>query len=100
MTSQAFRIYRTVLKKTIEAKDVVITAIKEEVKTLNHKVDDIEQYSRRNSVRVTGILKNKNEDIGKSVLEMINNRMKIVCHVCQSSQSVLRKAVINSQAKY
>ena len=46
------------LKKTIEAKDVVITALKEEVKTLNHKVDDLEQYSRRNSVRVTGIPEN------------------------------------------
>ena len=65
------------LKKTIEAKDVVITALKEEVKTLNHKVDDLEQYSRRNSVRVTGIPENENEAIGKSVLEMINNRMKV-----------------------
>ena len=65
------------LKKTIEAKDVVITAIKEEVKTLNHKVDEIEQYSRRNSVRVTGIPVNENEDIGERVLEMINNRIKI-----------------------
>ena len=101
------------LKKTIEAKDVVITALKEEVKTLNHKVDDLEQYSSRNSVRVTGIPENENEDIGKSVLEMINNRMKVeppvqapraqvtscsrqVCHVCQSSQSVFGKAATKS----
>ena len=55
------------LKKTIDAKDVVITALKWEVKTLNHKVDDLEQYSRRNSVRVTDIPENENEDIGKSV---------------------------------
>ena len=47
------------------------------MKTLNHKVDDLEQYSRRNSVRVTDIPENENEDIRKSVLEMINNRMKI-----------------------
>ena len=37
----------------------------------------MEQYSRRNSIRVTGIPENENEDIGKSVLEMINNRMKM-----------------------
>ena len=41
---------------------MVITALKEEVKTLNHKVDDLE---RRNSVRVTGIPENENEDIGR-----------------------------------
>ena len=40
------------------------------------KLDDQEQYSRRNSLRITGIPESDNEDIVPKVLDVINNKIK------------------------
>lgn len=49
--------------------------LKKENKLLSEKLDDIEQYNRRNSVRVFGVGENKQENLESEVLTVLNRQL-------------------------
>ena len=65
------------LNDTIKKKEDTIIELELSVKKIENKLDKHEQYSRRNSIRASGIKESENEDIGDCVLNLFNNRMKL-----------------------
>ena len=59
-------------------KEEVIATLKAEVDTVTQKCDALEQYSRRNSLRISGIPEKGNEDVGETTLRLFNTVMNIV----------------------
>lgn len=56
-----------------------ITQLENEKGVLSKKLEDQEQYSRRNSIRVFGLPENKDEDIEHAVLAVFNTKMQASC---------------------
>lgn len=52
-----------------------VDALEERAVTLESKQDDLEQYTRRNSVRISGISETPNEDIYTRTIETLNTAM-------------------------
>lgn len=65
------------LREVVKNRDKQISDLKQQLAVMETKTDDLEQYSRRNSVRVDGIPENQNEDPMEVALELINSHMKI-----------------------
>ena len=79
------------LRKACEEKDAVIDALKGEVSELREEVgelkatissletnqDHLEQYQRRNSLRISGIQETEKEDCAAIALDIANNVMKL-----------------------
>ena len=47
----------------VASKDAEITALKENLKRVTSQLNDIEQYSRRQCVNISGIPESSNEDV-------------------------------------
>lgn len=63
----------------LEAKDERIVALESDVTKLKNLLDDQEQYSRRESLRFSGIAESINgEDTDQLVLDLVNKEMKLV----------------------
>ena len=58
------------VKKAIEAKDQEIMFLKEELKAAQQKVNDLEQYSRRNCLIVSGLPETSGEDVSRLVKQL------------------------------
>ena len=54
----------------VASKDAEITALKEDLERVTCQLNDIEQYSRRQCVNISGIPESSNEDAKKIVLEL------------------------------
>jgi len=65
------------LEKQNMEKDWKIAKLEGEIAKLKTKQDDEEQYSRRNSVRISGIEETANEDTDTKVLSIINKELKL-----------------------
>lgn len=65
------------LRKELAAKDNKITELQNKINHLEEKTDMQEQYSRRNSLRLSGIPENDFEDTGEIVINVVNNIMKL-----------------------
>ena len=52
-------------------------SLKVEVKNLEKKADDQEQYSRRNGLHIHGLNETKTEDTDEMVLDVVNNKLHI-----------------------
>lgn len=63
------------LLKKYTALENRVNTLEREKEELNKKVDFLEQYTRRNSVRVFGIPEKKNENTDELVLEVFNNNL-------------------------
>ena len=50
-----------------------VTALRREVITLKSKVDDMEQYTRRNCLKITGVPEEPNDNTDVLVMNVINN---------------------------
>ena len=50
-----------------------VTALRKEVTTLKSKVDDMEQYTRRNCLKITGVPEERNDNTDVLVMNVINN---------------------------
>jgi hypothetical protein len=62
-----------VLRGELKKRDVSIGQLKTQVQELREENDRLEQYTRRNSIRITNVPEKKNEDVTKTVLDLINN---------------------------
>ena len=65
------------LRDIIKSRDDRIAELEKKVDQLEKRQDDAEQYSRRNSVRVAGVPKGENEDVGQKILTLFNDTMKV-----------------------
>ena len=66
-----------VLRDLVKSKDDQIKKLDDRIRALEMKQDDTEQYSRRNSLRISGIKEATSEDIGETVLDLFNNSLDI-----------------------
>jgi hypothetical protein len=63
------------LRTIMEKKDERITKLEERVNELENNQDSLEQYTRRNSLRITGMKESENEDPVKVALDLFNNML-------------------------
>lgn len=63
------------LRCVIEKKDATIESLTKRVDDLEVALDDHEQYSRRNSLRLFGLVESENEDITKRTIDALNESM-------------------------
>ena len=61
----------------INSLQIEVSSLKVEVKNLEKKADDQEQYSRRNCLLIHGLTETKTEDTDEMVLDVINNKLNI-----------------------
>ena len=61
----------------INSLQIEVSSVKVEVKNLEKKADDQEQYSRRNCLLIHGLTETKTEDTDKMVLDVINNKLNV-----------------------
>lgn len=65
------------LRVQLKQKDAIIDELKRRVDTLESSNDALEQYQRRNSLRISGLPEDDNEDVLSRSLNIINNTMKV-----------------------
>ena len=63
------------LKALIQSKEERIQALEQTVKGLEFRCDDLEQYSRRNSLRIYGIPERLDEKLAETVTNVINKEL-------------------------
>lgn len=61
------------LRDELRQRDEVISSLKKNVHSLEQQIDDLEQYSRRESVRIAGIPENENENTDEIVLDVCSS---------------------------
>ena len=65
------------LHKDLKARDEKIAHLTEENKVLKEQIDDLEQYSRKPSIRVYGVSEQTAGSTDQKLLELFNNVLKI-----------------------
>lgn len=65
------------LRTQLKAKDEEIDSLKSELRHAQDKDDELEQYTRRNSLRITGIPEERNEDCYDKVLQLANTNLQL-----------------------
>lgn len=65
------------LRSLLLRKEEQVTSLKTEVEALRCKTDELEQYSRRNSLRIDGLPDSTTEDPYQEVLKVANTHMKL-----------------------
>ena len=65
------------LKETIAQRDMKIRALEDRIVKLEENNDALEQYTRRNSVRISGINESSDEDCYDKVLSTLNTRLAL-----------------------
>ena len=60
------------MRKAMRVRDDVIVELKKEVLTLRTQHDDLEQYTRRHSVRLTGLTETTDENVYDTVMAVFN----------------------------
>ena len=63
------------LTDIVKAKDAKITSLEKQVVNLEAKIEDLEQYSRRNSLRIYGIKENEKENSLDMALNLFQSKM-------------------------
>lgn len=64
-------------RKELHDKDQKIASLENRIAILETENDNLEQYSRRNSLRITGLVESESEDILSTVLDVINVNTKL-----------------------
>jgi hypothetical protein len=70
------------LKSELDKKDFIVKSQAEKLDILFSKTDENEQYSRRNSVRISGIPETNEENTTGLALNLFNNAMKVKVNLC------------------
>ena len=79
------------LRETIKLKDKRIEDLETQVKDLHATTDRLEQYSRRNSLRVFGLAENVHEDPAKVALTLIKDELGVEVGVIDRAHRVGKK---------
>ena len=62
---------------SIKQKDAEIAALNDKCDELQERCDDLEQYSRKNSIRISGIPETQDENPFKIVMEVCNKKLNL-----------------------
>ena len=65
------------LKNQISARDQEIEGLKHDNDNLRVQIDDLEQYSRRSSIRVFGVPEDANDDTDSKIVSLCNDHLKL-----------------------
>ena len=65
------------LREIEQKKDDKIKELETKIITLEQKCDKQEQYSRRNSLRITGIKEDEHENVTDKVMDLINDKLQL-----------------------
>ena len=65
------------LREVIKKKNEEISSLNNSVSVLQLTTDELEQYSRRNTLRVSGVLESENEDIVDNMLHLFNDKLEL-----------------------
>jgi len=65
------------IKKTKEAFDAQLSSMQASMKTLEKKINDLEQYDRRLNLIVHGVKESENEDCDKLILDILHNNVQV-----------------------
>ena len=65
------------LRDLLQKREQRIETLEKRIEELERRQDESEQYSRRNSLRISGVDQNENEDVTEKVLSLFNNTMKL-----------------------
>ena len=71
------RIITEPLKKEITELRASLEKKEEKIKALENQVDSLEQYSRRNSLRINGFPENDSEDLYSEAVKLANDTLKV-----------------------
>ncbi|ELU00820.1 hypothetical protein CAPTEDRAFT_188928 [Capitella teleta] len=77
IVGESFRQELISLKAELKKKDSVIEHLDRRIESLESQNDALEQYTRRNSIRVTGLPEVKHEDILDRTLKIVNEDMEV-----------------------
>ena len=67
----------TALPQSVAAKDEVIGKLQDEISYLKDENDRLEQYSRRNSLRISGVPEIPNEEVMQCVLDICRHKLGV-----------------------
>ena len=67
----------TSIRAVVKEREATIDTLHKEVVTLKQHHDELEQYSRRNSVRLSGLPEMQNENVVDLVMKVINEDMAV-----------------------
>ena len=67
----------TSLKIELKTRDETIAQMQARIDELTTEADGLEQYTRRNSARISGIAETDNEDVTAKVIDVINNDLEL-----------------------
>lgn len=65
------------LKEEIAQLKVSLAKKDQQIKDLENQVDSLEQYSRRNSLRITGVPEKDTEDLYVETLKLVNDQLQV-----------------------
>ena len=65
------------LRGELRNREDALQKLQEETKELREENDRLEQYTRRNSIRITNMPEKKNEDVTEAVLNLVNNELSL-----------------------
>ena len=65
------------LRQSVAAKDELIAKLQSDITVLKEDNDCLEQYSRRNTLRIAGIPERDNEDVGEKILSLCNQKLDV-----------------------
>ena len=65
------------LRAALADRDTTIAALQNEVQVLQDDYDALEQYGRRNGLRISGILERDNEDTTTAIVNLANEVLKV-----------------------
>ena len=65
------------LRSNLKMKDDKIKNLEVEIAALKHDQDRLEQYTRRTSLRISGLPEGNNEDVCAKVLDLCNKKLRI-----------------------
>ena len=63
------------LRDIVKARDVKVNELQTEIDNMKSTIDEHEQYSRRNSLRISGVKETTNEDIVDVTLTFMNKEL-------------------------
>ena len=65
------------LREALKTRDARIKKLEEKIDEQSHLIDSLEQYSRRNSMRVNGIEETEHEDLLATCMALFNAKMAV-----------------------
>ena len=65
-----------VLRNKLKEKNDNIVKLENEIESLKNEQDCFEQYTRRNSLRISGVPESDHEDVGEKVLSLCNGKLR------------------------